>query len=715
MKLPRIARYLMIALTVAVAAAIFLVLFRFRDYPRLPYRDSFAKRQAGEWAPMGGSWRVVRDEMINRSDEPGAKLITGSSHWSDYQIVSDLMLRAHGGDIGVVLRVNDPEIGIDAYRGYYVGLRSGDSSIVIGRADHSWLEARPIAVTDGVQVGVWYRLKVVIVGCEMAAEATNLSSGQTNYAAMRDATGDCIARGKIGLRSTDTSGAWKNVQVSAATHDDLQQILEHGTSVGKPEYPIREDDYARMREQYFPDYPSGLLAMLIDPSGVTKLPLVSAESLQTNGYSGARVRLRGVVTFTEPVYLQDETGGIMLQARDPESLNIGDDIEVIGRAVTGGFSPVFTASSTQLLSERTLLSPISITPTEAASGTHSGSLVEVTGVIKSRTRRADGGIVLELAESAQDFAVKLESDLFGNVSRGWTVGSTIRVHGICSLSPEVSPTDSFTILVASASDISVISGPPWWSGWRLVRILGLCLLVILALFHAFLQFERSKHRAIMQEREHLAHEMHDTLAQSFVGVGYYLQSIRRSLREEETVPARAMEQLDVACEMVTETHREASASIAALHPETHDDDGDLLTLLERSTFSMLGGECLPIVLCREGDERTLPPTITNVLFHVGREAISNVLRHARATSIKLTLQFHARQASLSIEDNGAGYVADSHKPGFGLQSMMRRCREIGADLAITTSPGHGCKVTVTAPYRRRVSISKWLSMYFRLR
>jgi signal transduction histidine kinase len=82
--------------------------------------------------------------------------------------------------------------------------------------------------------------------------------------------------------------------------------------------------------------------------------------------------------------------------------------------------------------------------------------------------------------------------------------------------------------------------------------------------------------------------------------------------------------------------------------------------------------------------------------------------------IKLTLRFEPRHVSLSIEDDGVGLAADLHKPGFGLQSMERRCREIGADLAITTTPGQGCRVTVTAAYRRRASIAKWLRMYFRL-
>jgi signal transduction histidine kinase len=210
----------------------------------------------------------------------------------------------------------------------------------------------------------------------------------------------------------------------------------------------------------------------------------------------------------------------------------------------------------------------------------------------------------------------------------------------------------------------------------------------------------------MEEREQLAHEMHDTLAQSFAGVGYYLQSIRRSLRGLPQLPGDVLNDLDVACKMATGTHLEASASIAALHPGAHDE-GDLLTLLERTTCSMLGGERIPITLRREGSPRSISPAVTNALFHVGREAISNVLRHSQATAMMLCLCFQPKHVSLTIEDNGAGFQAGTMNAGFGLQSMRRRCRAIGAELEVKSNPGAGCAVTVNAPTRRRIFGAKW--------
>lgn len=702
---PRTILAWLILSSVVVTVIVVLAIRYHRSHPGLPYHDSFATREANEWTPLGGSWSVNNGEMVNRSDEPGSKLISGSPLWADYQIDTDLELRAHGGDVGIVMRVSNPGIGINAYRGYYVGLRSDDSALVIGRAEDNWLEGLPIPVKEGVQIGVWYHLKVVVVGCEIAAEATDLVSKNTTYAAFRDESQQCIPKGMIGLRSTDTSGAWKNVQVQTASNRDLQTMLQHASIIGKTQYPIREDDNSRMRMKYFPNFPQFPDEVPMDARAETKIPVVPIAALETTRDNLSPVRIVGVITFTAPAYLQDPTGGVRLQTNDPGSLNIGDEVEIVGRLAAHGFSPLFQVDSIHPLRSRTSVSPISVTPTEAASGAHAGSLIEVTGVVDRRTRLNDGSVQLEMSDTAQRFAATLKGDLFSNATQDWTRGSTLRVRGICTMNPEASSARSFTILLASASDVSVLSGPPWWSGWRLVRIVCLFLFAVAGGLYLFFRFERAKQQAIMQEREHLAHEMHDTLAQSFAGVGYYLQSIRRSLRSFPQLPSEIVKDLDTACDMVTETHREASASIIALHPDA-PGDGDLLKMLQRSTFSMLGGERIPITLHREGSPRSISPKVADALFHVGREAISNVLQHSQATSMTLCLSFRLRQVSLTVEDNGIGFRTGSLNGGFGLQSMRRRCQAIGATLEVRSTPGAGCAVTINAPIRRRIFVAR---------
>jgi len=698
------------ALLLAAACLVAWISYRHR-YPALPYRDGFANRSTDEWTPYGGSWRLKGDEMVNRSDEPGAMLITGSPRWSNMQMDVDVRLRSMTGDVGVILRVSQPEVGVDAFRGYYVGIRSYDAALVVNRSDHDGLEARPIPMQGGVQVGVWYHLHVVMAGCDLAVAATNKSTGQITYEAMHDHPGECIAQGRVGLRST-ASGAWRHFQVEQPALSDLHALQAQAGIIEPPAYPIREDDYSRMHAHYFPRNSFPRVEVPLDALlKSAAIPLATVASLRSGANFDSEVRLRGGISFVDPIYLEDATGGVKLEINAAQSPNIGDEVQVVGRLVSSGFSPVFHVDSLLALRQKRPVLPLSVTPTEAASGAQAGSLIEVTGVVRKRIHSSDGGLVLEMADTAQHFSAVLPNSLFGRVERDWTPGSTLRVRGICIQNSEPSPEASFSLLVSSPSDISVVQGPPWWSGWRLVRTIALCLLVIFAGFYLSLRLERSKHRAIMDEREHLAHEMHDTLAQSFAGVGFYLQSIRRSLRQAPALPNGILDEFDVACKLVTETHREASASIAALHPEAHGGT-DLLTQLERLTYSLLGGDKLPVELHREGTPRELSPKIADVLFQIGREAISNVLRHAHATSLQLSLRFHLGHVTLSVADNGVGMACDATHEGFGLQTMRRRCRAVGAELHVETVPGNGTTIRATAPCG---GMALWLRWWSRLR
>ena len=106
----------------------------------LPYKDSFARGEVQEWQAFGGTWGAVNGSMRNDSDERGAKLLTGSTHWQDYSIEGDVMLLGLGGDAGFLVRSSDEEEGVDAYRGYYAGLR---------KKERPTYPAAVVAVTQG--------------------------------------------------------------------------------------------------------------------------------------------------------------------------------------------------------------------------------------------------------------------------------------------------------------------------------------------------------------------------------------------------------------------------------------------------------------------------------------------------------------------------------------------------------------------------------------
>ena len=683
-----------------------------RRHWELPYRPDFHQGLDKRWESYGGSWQLADDSLIDRSDERGAKIIAGSSHWQDYQFTVDTQLFGHAGDVGLILRVNDPEIGVDSYRGFYVGLRMTDNAVIAGSADYDWIESEPTPIPGGVHAGVWYRLHAVAVGCDLAVQATNLETGQSAYSGFHQS--GCPLSGKIGLRSIDTGAAWRNLQVSAATRGDLAPIVAHLPPLAEPTYTTREDDYARVRRKLASAEPDDASAsgLDLDDTDVGGPPLESIRSLGNTQAFAAPARIRGTVTLADPLYVQDSTGGVALHLLSHVRLNLGDEVELSGKPSSHDSKTVFDASSVRFLWDRSVIIPASITSSQAASGAFEGSLVELSGEIESIRSLNGGETQIELADIAQRFRVIVPRGIDAFPYGSWEIGGRLRVRGVCASAagPDAAQIP-FTLYTRNAADLQFIAYPPWTSGRRLLFLIAFGILVLLFIGWLYLKAERWRMGAILHERERLAIDMHDTLAQSFAGVGFHLQSMRKGLAQQADVPPHLMRKLDDACEMTAQTHREASARISALHPSAATD-GDLLTLLQRSALAMLRGSDLPIKLERKHQPRYLSMAVTDGLLRIGQEAIANVLRHSKATSLRLELEYAPHEAILTIADNGVGIDAAIHEAGFGMESMRRSAAEIAARVSVETTPGEGTTVIVTAPYGKRFSLLDWFRFQY---
>src|SRR3984885_8302211 len=123
--------------SLCVAASLYF-LHRRTSTENLPVEVVFSNDGSDQWNAYGGSWERNGSTVTNRSDERGAKLIGGSADWSDYEFDLDLQVLGAFGDAGALVRVSDPEEGVDSYVGYYVGLRRANKTPVIVRANHAW-------------------------------------------------------------------------------------------------------------------------------------------------------------------------------------------------------------------------------------------------------------------------------------------------------------------------------------------------------------------------------------------------------------------------------------------------------------------------------------------------------------------------------------------------------------------------------------------------
>lgn len=675
----------------------------------LPYRDAFAARKADEWKALGGTWELVDGAMRNDSDERGAKLLTGFPQWHNYSVEADVYLLGISGDAGLMIRSSGEESGVNAYSGYYAGVRTIDQSLVLGRADHGWSEVtKRYPVDHGIRPFEWYHLKVVAVDCQIAASIG--TARQTDRMALGISDPTCAQTGRAGLRSYSSGGVWRNVVIRAAKREDLRALLQSGSSesgatVSKPA-PAPDSQEVRMRLQREQEQE------IAAEQGIPRVDTQSIGSLRlSSSATPANATVRGVVVLTAPrLYLQDASGGLFVSQYSGPLLKVGDEVEVTGAVHPGDFSSTMDHATVQLLWARTPMPPLAVTASQASSGRYDSTFIELRGVLSRKERGPNSSLILDLDDGPQSFRAVLNPGRSDALFSGLKLGSMLRLRGICVIDPSLThQLTPFVLLLPSNEDLDVIAGPPWWSAGHIVALmLATALLVIVAVIF-YHRVENWRLRAILDERSRLAHEMHDTLAQSFAGIGFQLEAIGNRLPDES--PA-LHQQLDLALDLVRHSHEEARRSIATLRAEALEPE-DLAGALEQCARRMVGGNSLRLSAETRGEPRPLPLRNTDTLFRIGQEAVANAIRHANPTRIGILVVWSVNAVRLEIEDDGAGFDGAAGSSGFGIRGMRRRAQSVSAAFRIDSRPGAGTRVTVEAPLPPRVTPAAWPRLFWK--
>lgn len=698
---PILASGLLALSILAVGIAVILVPLR-NHFLGLPYHDSFAAGKSDEWHALGGTWELADGTMRNESDERGAKLIAGSLGWRDYSLEADIQLLGQDGDAGLLVRSSDEENGVDSYNGYYAGLRNHDNTLVLGRADHGWIENQAIPIPGGIHPFRWYHLTVLAVGCEISASAADPLQNITTSAAMTEK--DCKQSGRIGLRSYSSGGVWRKVQASRATYADLEAFRSKNPSPTASDGASTRRSVPSLRSDGPPEEAGNL-------ASITK-----TERLMAREISGLRLAsrvhptiatVRGVVVLTSPaLYVQDSTGGAAVMETQPTPLKVGDEIEVTGKAEPRDFSLALRDAKVRLLWTRAPIPPLSVTASQAATGAFDATFIELDGYLVSKEGGPGNTMILVLQKADQSFRAVMHPGRGDVLFRNLKTNSLLRLRGICVVDSEYTQNlTPFVLLLRSADDVSVLAGPPWWNARHLATIAAVVLILILAAQLLYSRVEHWRLHAVLEERERLAHEMHDTIAQSFAGIGFQLQAIRNDLQDKNPTVLR---QLDLASDLVRHSHEEARRSIATLRPEPLESIG-LLPALDRTARRMVDGGSVHIDISSYGSACPFPVRTSDALYRIGQEAIANAIRHAQPQSLTISLSYRKNAVDLIVEDDGVGFASGAESLGFGLQGMRKRAESISATLEIESSPGNGTQVKVTAPLPPRFTLKSWPS------
>ena len=207
---------------------------------------------------------------------------------------------------------------------------------------------------------------------------------------------------------------------------------------------------------------------------------------------------------------------------------------------------------------------------------------------------------------------------------------------------------------------------------------------------------------IAAERQRIAHEIHDTLAQGLSSIQMLLYVAEQDLlktgisEEEAEVP---LKKIRLAKSTAADNLGEARAMIAALQPAALSKTS-LEGALQRAASGIHGTE---IVIVVDGDERQLPMRTEASLLRIAQGALGNVAKHAQAERCHVTLSYGEKEVRLDIVDDGVGFNPEliAERPvglgHIGLDAMRQRAAEQGGEVNVESSPGNGTAVSVALP------------------
>ncbi len=437
-----------------------------------------------------------------------------------------------------------------------------------------------------------------------------------------------------------------------------------------------------------------------NPFDMKPIPIQSLLTYSTDSKLGHRVRVEGAVTLVEPsfLFLQDASGGVELRG-DAQSIQIGDHVEALGYPTfVGHDSPVMMDAVFRLKEPASPIAAKSTTVESIVNGHEDSILVTIEGKLLMALD-GPGRKSLVMQSGVRTFTAQLNTTDVGSALWQLREGSVLRLTGVCST--QINPDEvyrllqenssDFQLLLRSPQDLQVIKSPPFWTVQRTFVLMGALTILFVVAQYLLHRLQQWRLRSVLQEREQLAFEMHDTLAQCFTGIAYQLQAASHEKRGEDQVQAH----IQNALKMVHLSHREASRTISSLRPQ-YRDAAAIVSSLKATAERLSDGGGLQIDASMKGRNSTLTLPVTDAFSRIGQEAISNAIQHSQCRTLTILLNVSRREACLTIRDDGRGFVTNQTQKGLGIEGMRNHAMKAKAELEVRSTPGEGTTVSVRA-------------------
>ncbi len=422
-----------------------------------------------------------------------------------------------------------------------------------------------------------------------------------------------------------------------------------------------------------------------------------------------RVRVRGVVEYQQlgnSLFLAGEGKGLRVLTTQNTALQVGDEVDVVGFPSMGESAPILADAVFHRLGHPGPPQPVPL-QLERPWEEYDGALVTTTARLLSRTTQLDG-LRLLLQHEEFVFDATLPAGTAADPLLSVPVNSELAVTGICLVRsgglwriPQ-----SFRLLLRTSQDVVVLKKPSWWTLRHTLWLLGgtagtLCIVLIWTMvlrrrIRQQMEIIRQKLRnsAVLEERNRIARELHDTLEQELAGITLQLDLAVDCFQQ---APAVAQQALQTARNMSRHSMVEARRSVWDLRCQLLED-GDLVSALTQivAPLSPSDGQ---IRMKIEGKPFRLSGAAEINLLRIAQEAVANAVKHGHARQVRIELRYAPEFVRLTVTDNGTGFSAEQacRAGHFGILDMRERAQSMGTQLVISSDRAEGTSVSVEVP------------------
>lgn len=466
------------------------------------------------------------------------------------------------------------------------------------------------------------------------------------------------------------------------------------------------------------------------PDQPSVVSIASLARFNSSGYYGNRVKVTGVVTLVkdgDAVFIQDGSTGLCVLPAQPATLAPGDRVTVCGYAAAGDYIPVLEDATVEVLSHGEAPVPVAVdlkslleSPEKydyvlvrlqaclinLISGPSQQTLVlgASNSIVTADVTNGHGS---ETVKSLRDGSQLGLSGIFvAQESLKWIPGF-IPSRERPGSNPFYSPPESVHILLRAPKDIVVLHQPPWWTLARLLWVVGVMMLFLLiglawvvALDRRVRQqtqiiAEKVRREGVIEERDRIAREFHDTLEQELVAITMQLDALKAQSAGSSPTERR---HLELARSMSRRSLSEARRSVWALRSHLLENC-NLEVALQEIAEPLFQETGIEISVNRIGTPRKLPTLTEHNLLRIGQEGLANAFKHSSAKKINVSIAYEPNLVRLTISDDGIGFDVQStdlaRRGHFGLLDMRERAEKIGGELSLTTQRGNGTNLIIT--------------------